>query len=167
MGLLRTALIFGVGYAVGDANRRRQLVSKANDLARRPEVQRLQDRGRTAIARVTRRSPPDSGQQSGAAGTNGAVGTRRRWPPLPYRRSAAGSAPPTAKDAGTGPLAAESTGARAVPDPSTAPAPDSPEFLERQNPVEKASRDTTADAPATEAGLIGTDPSRTEERPST
>jgi hypothetical protein len=167
MGLVRAALIFGVGYAVGDANRRRQLVSKANDLAQRPEVQRLQDRGRTAIARVTRRSPSEGGQEAGAAGTNGAVGGLRRWRPLPYRRSAAASASPAVKDAGTAPLAAESAGARVVPDSSTPPAPDSPEFLERQNPVEKVSGDTTADAPATETGLIGTDPSRTENGPST
>jgi hypothetical protein len=39
-----------------------------------------------------------------------------------------------------------------------APDPDSREFLENQNAVEKVSPDTTADAPATDAGLISTDP---------
>ena len=39
-----------------------------------------------------------------------------------------------------------------------APDPDSAEFLENQNTVEKLSPDTTADAPATDAGLISPDP---------
>ena len=39
-----------------------------------------------------------------------------------------------------------------------APDPDSSEFLESQNTVEKVSPDTTADAPATDADLISTDP---------
>ena len=39
-----------------------------------------------------------------------------------------------------------------------APDPDSREFLENQNAVEKVSPGTTADAPATDAGLIPTDP---------
>lgn len=39
-----------------------------------------------------------------------------------------------------------------------APAPDSQEFLEEQNTVEKVSPGTTADAPATDATLISTDP---------
>lgn len=39
-----------------------------------------------------------------------------------------------------------------------APDPDSPEFLAEQNAVEKVSPDTTADAPATDATLISTDP---------
>ena len=39
-----------------------------------------------------------------------------------------------------------------------APDPDSPEFLENQDTVEKVSPDTTADAPATDAELIPTDP---------
>lgn len=41
---------------------------------------------------------------------------------------------------------------------SDAPDPDSPEFLQEQNTVEKVSPDTTADAPATQAELISTDP---------
>ena len=43
-----------------------------------------------------------------------------------------------------------------------APDPDSPEFLQQQNPVEKVSPGTTADAPATEAELISTDPTLSE-----
>jgi hypothetical protein len=43
-------------------------------------------------------------------------------------------------------------------DVNDAPDPDSPEFLGEQNTVEKVSPGTTADAPATEAGLISTDP---------
>jgi hypothetical protein len=39
-----------------------------------------------------------------------------------------------------------------------APDPDSREFLDNQNTVEKVSPDTTADAPATDAALISTDP---------
>jgi len=39
-----------------------------------------------------------------------------------------------------------------------APDPDSKEFLEEQNTVEKVSPGTTADAPATDAELISTDP---------
>lgn len=39
-----------------------------------------------------------------------------------------------------------------------APDPDSPEFLAEQNTVEKVSPATTADAPATDADLISTDP---------
>ena len=43
-----------------------------------------------------------------------------------------------------------------------APDPDSPEFLQQHDPVEKVSPDTTADAPATDAGLISTDPTLSE-----
>ncbi len=40
-----------------------------------------------------------------------------------------------------------------------APPPDSDDFLDNSNPVEKTSPpDTTADAPATEPGLISADP---------
>lgn len=39
-----------------------------------------------------------------------------------------------------------------------APDPDSQEFLDAQNTVEKVSPGTTADAPATDASLISTDP---------
>jgi hypothetical protein len=39
-----------------------------------------------------------------------------------------------------------------------APDPAGEEFLANQNTVEKVSPDTTADAPATDAGLISTDP---------
>jgi hypothetical protein len=44
-----------------------------------------------------------------------------------------------------------------------APDPDSEEFLTEQNPVEKVSPGTTADAPATDPELISTDPGTSEE----
>lgn len=47
------------------------------------------------------------------------------------------------------------------PDVDSAPDPDSPEFLAEHNPVEKVSPGTTADAPATDATLISTDPGST------
>ena len=47
-----------------------------------------------------------------------------------------------------------------------APDPDSQEFLSEQNTVEKVSPDTTADAPATDAELISTDPTPSQD-PST
>lgn len=43
-------------------------------------------------------------------------------------------------------------------DVNDAPDPDSQEFMENHNTVEKVSPGTTADAPATEPGLISTDP---------
>jgi len=46
-----------------------------------------------------------------------------------------------------------------------APDPDSP-FVTERNAVEKLSLDTTADAPATHAGLIPTDPTPSDEAPS-
>jgi hypothetical protein len=46
-----------------------------------------------------------------------------------------------------------------------APDPDSQEFLDEQNAVEKVSPDTTADAPATEAELISTDPTPSQDPP--
>lgn len=48
-------------------------------------------------------------------------------------------------------------------DVSNAPEPDSDEFLSESNPVEKTSPDTTADAPATEPGLIPTDPTPSDD----
>jgi hypothetical protein len=48
---------------------------------------------------------------------------------------------------------------------SDAPDPDSQEFLEEQNTVEKVSPDTTADAPATDAELISTDPTLSQDPP--
>ena len=46
-----------------------------------------------------------------------------------------------------------------------APDPDSSEFLQKQDTVEKVSPDTTADAPGTDAGLISTDPAPSEDQP--
>lgn len=46
-----------------------------------------------------------------------------------------------------------------------APDPDSEEFLREQNTVERVSPDTTADAPATEAELISTDPGSSQAPP--
>ncbi len=43
-----------------------------------------------------------------------------------------------------------------------APDPASEEFLTEQNPVEKVSPDTTADAPAIDPELISTDPTPVE-----
>ncbi len=43
-------------------------------------------------------------------------------------------------------------------DPKDAPDPHSSEFLTEQDPVEKVSPETTADAPATQAESISTDP---------
>lgn len=48
-------------------------------------------------------------------------------------------------------------------DVNDAPAPDSDRFLEDQNTVEKVSPGTTADAPATDPELIGTDPAATDQ----
>lgn len=42
--------------------------------------------------------------------------------------------------------------------PENAPDPDSDEFLAEQNTAERVSPGTTADAPATDAHLIDTDP---------
>lgn len=51
-------------------------------------------------------------------------------------------------------------------DVQAAPDPDSQEFLQEHNPVEKMSPGTTADAPATDPTLLPTDPpSGTSERP--
>jgi len=47
-----------------------------------------------------------------------------------------------------------------------APDPDSTPFVTERNAVEKLSLDTTADAPATHAGLIPTDPTPSDEAPS-
>ncbi len=53
-------------------------------------------------------------------------------------------------------------------DPKDAPDPDSSEFLNEQDPVEKVSPETTADAPATQAERISTDPLSSEgEQPGT
>ena len=46
-----------------------------------------------------------------------------------------------------------------------APDPDSDEFLQEHNTVEKVSPATTADAPATEAELISTDPGSSQGPP--
>jgi hypothetical protein len=50
-------------------------------------------------------------------------------------------------------------------DVNEAPDPDSAQFLKKQNTVEKVSPDTTADAVATDADLISTDPPESGERP--
>ena len=48
---------------------------------------------------------------------------------------------------------------------SEAPDPDSDEFLQHQDTVEKVSPGTTADAPGTDAGLISTDPTPSDAGP--
>ena len=47
-----------------------------------------------------------------------------------------------------------------------APDPDSDEFLQNQDTVEKVSPGTTADAPGTDAGLVSTDPTPSDQRSS-
>ncbi len=49
-----------------------------------------------------------------------------------------------------------------VTDTREAPDPDSSEFLEQQNTVEKVSLGTSADAPALDPTLVSTDPARSE-----
>ena len=46
-----------------------------------------------------------------------------------------------------------------------APDPDSPEFLQEQNTVERVSPDTTADDVATDATLLSTDPAQAGGQP--
>ncbi len=46
-----------------------------------------------------------------------------------------------------------------------APNPDSDEFLQNQDTVEKVSPGTTADAPGTDASLISSDPAPSDDRP--
>ena len=48
--------------------------------------------------------------------------------------------------------------AMSAEDVNQAPDPDSEEFLKDQNTVEKISPETTADAVATDANLVSTDP---------
>jgi hypothetical protein len=47
--------------------------------------------------------------------------------------------------------------------PADAPDPDSDEFLDEQNPVEKLSPGTTADAPGTDPTVLPTDPTPSED----
>ena len=51
--------------------------------------------------------------------------------------------------------------------PADAPEPDSDEFLDQQNTVEKLSPGTTADAPATDPTVIPTDPMSSEDSSTT
>jgi hypothetical protein len=48
---------------------------------------------------------------------------------------------------------------------SEAPDPDSDEFLQNQDTVEKVSPGTSADAPGTDASLISTDPTPSDNGP--
>lgn len=107
MALIRTALIFGAGYILGRPKTRQKITEAGRQLAERPEVAQLKERGRDT------------------------VNTK-----LKVTRSAT--------------------------DQKDAPDPDSSEFLNEQNPVEKVSPATTADAPATQPEAISTDPSRSE-----
>lgn len=48
MGLIRTALVFGAGYALGHPETRRRL----SELVARPEVQRLREQGTDLVGRA-------------------------------------------------------------------------------------------------------------------
>jgi hypothetical protein len=107
MGLIRIALIFGIGYALGRPDTRQKITEAGRQLAERPEVGQLKERGRDTLTTKLKAARPATG-------------------------------------------------------PKDAPDPDSSEFLDEQNPVEKVSPETTADAPARAAGAISTDPSPSE-----
>jgi hypothetical protein len=49
MGLIRTALVFGAGYALGRPDTRQKITEAGRQLAERPEVVQLKERGRDTL----------------------------------------------------------------------------------------------------------------------
>jgi hypothetical protein len=123
MGLVRTALIFGAGYALG----RPEGQAKVVELAKRPEVARLRHQAATTVSRGLKRGGKqvavgtdtvpgkDSPAADGSAVTTGRGGWRgRRLPSFPRR----GTVPD-----GTTPTGSASTQPEVPPAPSTQPLP--------------------------------------------
>jgi hypothetical protein len=127
MGLVRTALIFGVGYALG----RPEGQAKVVELAKRPEVAQARHQAATAVSRGLKRgrkqvavgtdtvSGKDSPETAGSAVTTGRGGWRgRRLPSFPRRGTV-----PAGTSAGTTPTGSASTRPEVPPAPSTPPLP--------------------------------------------
>jgi hypothetical protein len=141
MGLVRTALIFGAGYALGRPEGR----SKIAELAKRPEVAQLREQAASTVSSGLRMGKKqmaeatDKVSEQGPAQTNGSgmtTGTRgwrgRRLPSFPGRgaRHAApagtattllGTAAGTATTGGTstGPVSTDTVSAGATPTGAT------------------------------------------------
>jgi hypothetical protein len=126
MGLVRTALIFGVGYALG----RPEGKAKVVELAKRPEVARLRHQAATTVSNGLKRgwkqvavgthtvSGKDSAEADGSAVTTGRGGWRGRLPSFPRR-----GAVRAGTSAGTTPTGSASTQPEVPPAPATQPLP--------------------------------------------
>jgi len=119
MGLVRTALIFGVGYALG----RPEGQAKVVELAKRPEVAQARHRAATTVSRSLKRGRKQvavgTDTADGSAVTTGRGGWRdRRLPSFPRRGTV-----PAATSAGTTPTGSASTQPEVPPVPSTQPLP--------------------------------------------
>ena len=125
MGLVRTALIFGVGYALG----RPEGQAKVVELAKRPEVAQARHRAATTVSHGLKRGGKqvavgtdtvpgkDSPETDGSAVTTGRGGWRgRRLPSFPRRGTV-----PTGTSTGTS-AATTSTGSAST-QPEVPPAP--------------------------------------------
>jgi hypothetical protein len=127
MGLVRIALIFGLGYALG----RPEGKAKVVELAKRPEVARLRHRTAVTVSNGLERgwkkvaagtetvSGNDPAETNGSAVTTGRGGWRgRRLPSFPRRGIARGGT-----SAGMTPTGSASTQPEVPPVPSTQPLP--------------------------------------------
>lgn len=101
MGLLRTALVFGAGYAFGHPDGRRKLTElggQARQLTQRPEVVQLRERSWDTVSTKLKSTRP-AGSEGDVVGDAAPAG-RRSWRPRPYPRRA--TQPATTPAAGVG-----------------------------------------------------------------
>ncbi len=109
MGLTRYALAFGLGYTLGQPDGRRRLTGlgqQAVELAKRPEVTRLRERGRDLAAdslRAARKKLPAPSRAGDSNGKPDGVRVRRSWRRPAVTTRPAPAASPASADPSEGP----------------------------------------------------------------
>lgn len=159
MGLLRTALVFGAGYALGHPDGRRkatELGGQARQLSQRPEVAQLRERGREALANRGRGSGSDTSaagtSEAGTSGTGPAFG--RGWRPRPFPRRAARQVAP----AGTPDLTGTTVPPAVTADPASDPTVPTVGTTTDALTTDRLSTDTLTTGTGTSATTVTTGP---------
>jgi hypothetical protein len=80
MGLIRTALIFGAGYAFGRPESRQKVVETAQQLVKRPEVQQLKERGQQTLNSTVKQVKSSTSTNGDGAGTSSGRSFTRAFP---------------------------------------------------------------------------------------
>lgn len=95
MGLIRTALIFAAGYALGRPYTREKVVSQAQQLWQRYDVQQLKQRGTQTVTSTVQQVKDKTPLGKGSDGATGGASTGTRPLPKPASAPVPPPVPPT------------------------------------------------------------------------